>query len=192
VTEFNRKPLFDALRPMLGGALTTEQVRLIDAAIDRGLGIRPAGFRLSRAGEALIHSFEKCRLTAYPDPGSKDGHPWTIGWGATGPGIYKGAVWTQEQADERFRRDIVARESQLNSMLAGAATTQNQFDALLSLGYNIGMLALQGSTVMRRHKAGDFSGAADAFAMWNKNDGKVMNGLVRRRAAEAQMYRGQA
>lgn len=192
MTELNRKPLFDALRPMLGGSISTEQVRLIDAAIDQGLGIRPAGLRLSREGEKLIHSFEKCRPKAYPDPGSKDGHPWTIGWGATGPGIYEGVVWTQEQADERFRRDIVARESQLNNMLAGAATTQNQFDAMLSLGYNIGMLALQGSTVMRRHKAGDFSGAADAFAMWNKNDGKVMNGLVRRRAEEAKMYRGQA
>jgi GH24 family phage-related lysozyme (muramidase) len=188
----NRKPLFDALRPMLGGALTTEQVRMIDAAIDRGLGIRPAGFRLSREGEKLIHSFEQCRLEAYPDPGSRDGHPWTIGWGATGPGIVKGTVWTQEQADERFRRDIVARESQLNNMLAGSATTQNQFDALLSLGYNIGMVALQGSTVMRRHKAGDFAGAADAFGMWVKNDGKVMRGLVRRREAEAKMYRGEA
>lgn len=149
-------------------------------------------FRVSDKGLALIHSFEQCRLEAYPDPGSKDGNPWTIGWGSTGPGIQRGTVWTQQQADERFKLDIIGREARLNAILAGAPTTQAQFDAMLSLGYNIGMDALAGSTVMRRHKAGDYEGAATAFGMWNKNDGQVMRGLVRRRAAEAEMYRGRA
>lgn len=146
--------------------------------------------RASDKGLALIHSFEQCRLEAYPDPGSRDGNPWTIGWGSTGPGIQRGTVWTQQQADERFKADIAGREKKLNEILAGTSTTQAQFDALLSLGYNIGMDALAGSTVMRRHKAGDYEGAATAFGMWNKNDGKVMRGLVRRRTAEAEMYRG--
>lgn len=146
--------------------------------------------RASQAGLNLIHSFEQCKLTAYPDPGSADGNPWTIGWGSTGPGIARGVVWTQEQADERFKSDISGRERKLNDILGGVPTTQAQFDAMLSLGYNIGMEALAGSTVMRRHKEGNHEGAATAFGMWNKNDGQVMRGLVRRRAAEADMYRG--
>lgn len=145
--------------------------------------------RASKAGLDLIHSFEQCKLTAYPDPGSSDGNPWTIGWGSTGPDIKRGTVWTQQQADERFKADIAGREDKLNATLVGVPTTQAQFDAMLSLGYNIGMGALVGSTVMRRHKAKDYKGAATAFGMWNKNDGKVMRGLVRRRTAEADMYR---
>lgn len=157
-------------------------------------GVSPLSgpLRASERGLALIHSFEQCRLEAYPDPGSADGNPWTIGWGATGPDIKRGTVWTQAQADTRFKADVAAREVKLNAILKGVPTTQNQFDALFSLGYNIGMDALAGSTAIRRHKAGDYEGAATAFGMWNKNDGNVMRGLVRRRAAEAEMYRGKA
>jgi GH24 family phage-related lysozyme (muramidase) len=158
---------------------------LSDAASAAG-----GALRASQAGLNLIHSFEQCKLTAYPDPGSRDGKPWTVGWGSTGPDIGPGTVWTQAQADERFRQDISGRESKLNAILGGAPTTQAQFDAMLSLGYNIGMDALAGSTVMRRHKAGDHEGAATAFGLWNKNDGQVLRGLVRRRAAEADLYRG--
>lgn len=148
------------------------------------------GFRLSPAGTSLIHSFEQCILTAYPDPGSHNGLPWTIGWGSTGPDVKRGTKWTQAEADERFRKDIEGREKKLNDILGSTPTTRAQFDAMLSLGYNIGMEALAGSTVMRRHKAGDHEGAATAFGLWNKNDGAVMRGLVKRRAAEAEMYRG--
>ena len=140
-------------------------------------------------GIALMHSFEGCRLEAYPDPGSRDGHPWTIGWGSTGPGIAKGVVWTQAQADERFARDVNDKyAAAVDKMLGDSPTTQSQFDALVSLAYNIGVGALQKSTVMRKHKAGDYAGAAQAFLMWVKNDGKVMRGLTRRRLAEADLY----
>lgn len=136
----------------------------------------------------LMHEFEGCRLKAYPDPGSRDGHPWTIGWGSTGPGIGPGVVWTQEQADARFLEDLTKFGEQVARLLGDAPTTAHQWAALVSLAYNIGTAALAKSTVLRRHKAGDYAGARAAFAMWNKNDGKVMAGLTRRRAAEAAVY----
>jgi GH24 family phage-related lysozyme (muramidase) len=136
----------------------------------------------------LMHQFEGCRLKAYPDPGSRDGHPWTIGWGSTGAGIGPGVVWTQEQADERFLTDLSAFGDRVAKLLDDAPTTAHQMAALVSLAYNIGTTALAGSTVLRRHKAGNYAGAKAAFASWRFNDGEVMKGLERRRAAEAELY----
>ena len=109
--------------------------------------------------------------------------------GSVGPGIGPGVVWTQEQADARFAEDLLTKYGRaLNKMLEGVRTTQNQYDAMLSLVYNIGIAGFRGSTVLRKHKAGDYQNAARAFVMWNKNDGKVMRGLTRRRLAEADLY----
>ncbi len=158
-----------------------------NAALDTYLPAKAlATKRVSQAGVDLIHSFESCRLAAYPDPGSVDGKPWTIGWGSTGPGIAKGVVWTQKQADDRFAADLGRFEKAV--ALMAPVTTQNQFDALVSFAYNVGLNALNDSTLLRLHKRGDYAGAKDQFARWNKNDGKVMNGLTRRRAAEAALY----
>lgn len=148
----------------------------------------PTQRRVGIKGIALMHEFEGCRLEAYPDPGSRDGNPWTIGWGSTGSDIKRGTVWTQAQADARFEQDINQFAAKVETLLGGCPTTQNQFDALCSLAYNIGLRALGGSTVLRKHKAADYLGAARAFLMWNKNDGKVMRGLTRRRLAESDLY----
>ena len=143
-------------------------------------------------GIALIKSFEGCAkkradgmVEAYPDPGS-GGDPWTIGWGSTGPDIKRGTVWTQAQCDERFTAHVARFADGIARSLGGAATTQHQFDAMVSLHYNTG--ALLASTLFRLHKAGDHAGAQAQFARWNKASGKVMAGLVRRRAAEAALY----
>jgi len=72
------------------------------------------------------------------------------------------------------------------------STTQAQFDAMISLAYNIGVPAFSKSTLLRKHLAGDFAGAAAEFPRWNQNDGKVMAGLTRRRAGERAMYEGRA
>jgi len=176
------KALFDAVRAIKGSALTQADVDAINAA----LAPPAAAKRVSQAGIDLIHSFESCKLTAYPDPGSVDGHPWTIGWGSTGPGIAKGVVWTQAQADERFKADLGRFEKAV--ALMAPVTTQNQFDALVSFAYNVGLAALNDSTLLRLHKSGDYVGAKDQFSRWDKNDGRVMKGLTRRRAAEAALY----
>ncbi len=143
------------------------------------------------SGERLIKSFEGCKLVAYPDPAT-GGYPWTIGYGATGPGIRKGVVWTQAQADARFTQDIAKFAAKVTALLNGAPTTQSQFNALCSLAYNIGTGSLTSSTLLRLHKAKDYEGAANQFLRWNRAAGKVLTGLTRRREAEAKMYRGQA
>ena len=135
-------------------------------------------------GEALIKEFESCRLTAYRDQRGI----WTCGWGATGPDISAKTRWTQEQANARFDRDLEVREKQLTEYLEHTPTTQNQFDALLSLGYNIGMGALKGSTALKKHLIGDHEGAAKAILMWNKVNGVANKGLTRRRKEEYDLY----
>lgn len=206
-----RKIIFDTARQLGASFNNAADVALMDHAIDEALreaqaavpAPRPSqglGRRASPKATALMHSFENCKLTSYPDPGSKDGEPWTIGWGSTGADIVPGLVWTQAQADARFARDLAKFEDGVNRLLGAAPTTQDQFDALVCLAYNIGLdedadtiaEGLGDSSLLRKHKAGDFEGAANSFKSWRFNDGREMKGLVRRRAAEAKLYRGQA
>lgn len=143
--------------------------------------------RISAHGIAVAHYFEDCVLTAYPDPGSKDGTPWTIGWGHTGPEVRKGLVWTQAQAGAQFEKDLLVREARV-ARLVKVPLTQGQYDALVLFEYNTGSLA--SSTLLKLLNAGDYAGAQAQFKRWNKNDGKVMRGLIRRRAAEECLFVG--
>lgn len=149
---------------------------------------------LGPAGLALIKSFEGCAqrrpdgsLAAYPDPAT-GGAPWTIGWGSTGPDITRTTVWTQDQCDARLLRDANAFAARVARLIGNVPTGQNQFDAMVTLAYNIGVQNLSTSTLLARHKAGDYAGARAQFARWNKANGKAMAGLTRRRAAEAELY----
>jgi lysozyme len=142
----------------------------------------------------LIQQFEGCEkkrpdgtFQAYPDPGS-GGDPWTIGWGTTGPDVKKGVVWTQKQCDDRFTAHVGEFAAKVSKILGGAPTTQHQFDAMVSFAYNVGPANLSSSTLLKKHKAKDFAGAAKEFAKWNKAAGRVLAGLTRRRAAEAALY----
>ena len=145
-------------------------------------------------GIALIKRFEGCarkrrdgRFEAYPDPGT-GGAPWTIGWGATGSGITPGTIWTQAECDARLEQDLLRYARAVTDTLAGAPTTPSQFDALVSFHYNTG--AIGRATLTRLHLAGRFADAADEFARWVRAGGQRLPGLVRRRAAEAALYRG--
>jgi lysozyme len=142
----------------------------------------------------LIQQFEGCAkrrpdgtFEAYPDPGS-GGDPWTIGWGSTGPDIKPGTVWTQAQCDARLASHVDDFAAGVAKAVGAAPTSQNQFDALVSFAYNVGLGNLNSSTLLKKHKAGDFAGAAAEFPKWNKASGKVLPGLVKRRAAEAALY----
>ncbi len=158
----------------------------------------PSSQAISPAGIALIKRFEGCArlrtdglVEAYPDPGT-GGDPWTIGWGATGLDhvhggrIAKGTVWTQAQADARLTDDLVRYAADVVRALGEAPATQSQFDALVSFHYNTGAIAR--ATLTKKHIAGDYQGAAREFARWNRAGGRVLKGLVRRRAAEAELY----
>lgn len=150
----------------------------------------------SPACTKLIQQFEGCAkkrpdgtFEAYPDPGT-GGDPWTIGWGSTGPNIKRGTVWTQQQCDDRFAEHVGEFARGVEKALGGAKTTQAQFDALVSFAYNVGLGNLNSSTLLKKHKAGDYKGAALEFAKWVKAAGKTLPGLVRRRGAEAELYQG--
>lgn len=134
------------------------------------------------AGIALIKSFEGCKLTAYLCPANV----WTIGYGHTGPDVKRGLTITQDQADALLRADLRKFETGVARMTTGA--TDNQFAALVSLAYNVGLGALKSSTLLRIHNAGDAAGAKAQFSRWNKAGGRVLAGLTRRRAAEADLY----
>lgn len=149
-------------------------------------------------GLALIKRFEGCAkqradglIAAYPDPGT-GAEPWTIGWGATGRDhvhggrIAEGTVWTQAQCDARLEQDLVRYAAEVARALGDVPTSQAQFDAMVSFHYNTGAIAR--ATLMQKHRAGDHEGAAKEFARWNRAGGRVLSGLVRRRAAEAELY----
>ena len=135
------------------------------------------------AGVRLVQEFEGCKLDAYRCPA---GIP-TIGYGATGPDIRMGMTWTQEQADERLADDL-SKFSDGVDRLVRVPLTGNQFAALVSFAYNVGLGALAGSTLLRKLNAGDYQGAADQLPRWNKGGGRVLSGLVRRRAAERELF----
>ena len=148
----------------------------------------------SKAGIGLIQQFEGCAkkqsdgsFIAYPDPGT-GGDPWTIGWGTTGNDVKRGLVWSQQQCDDRLTEELAAFATRGAKVLGTAKTSQHQFDALVSFAYNVGVANLQNSTLLRLHRAGDYEGAQAQFIRWNKAAGKVLNGLTRRRQAEAALY----
>lgn len=197
-----RKPLFDTIRRLLDRGLSQREVDAINSELDAAMrggdffsqdrvtpGPIPA---VSADGIALIKRFEGCArrigrglVAAYPDPGT-GGAPWTIGWGATGPGIDEGTMWTEEQCDARFDADLERYAGEVAAALGDAPTTQPQLDALVSFHYNTG--AIRRATLTRKHVAGDYEGAAAEFARWNRAGGRVLRGLTRRRAAEAALY----
>ena len=158
----------------------------------------PSPRTIGAAGVALIKRFEGCArlrndgmVEAYPDPGT-GAEPWTIGWGATGKDHVHGGrigpntVWSQQDCDTRLAEDLARYASDVVRAIGDAPTTQAQFDALVSFHYNTGAIAR--ATLTARHRAGDREGAAREFARWNRAGGRVLKGLVRRRAAEAELY----
>jgi lysozyme len=148
---------------------------------------------------ALIQHYESCVLEAYPDP-KTGGDPWTIGWGATGPGITKGVVWTQRRADERLQADIAERDEDA-SLAIHVPVTQGQFDAFVSILFNVGygskerdgIIRLRNgspSTLLRLLNAGNHGAAREEFAKWVSPGTSVTRGLKRRRRAEQALYDG--
>ena len=140
--------------------------------------------RINRAGLALIKAFEGLRLTAYRCPAGV----WTIGYGHTGPDVKPGQRITAAEAEALLRGDLDRFESGVERALNGVVTTENQFAAMVSLAYNIGLGGFGRSTVLRMHRASKFTLAANAFLLWVKAGGRSLPGLVRRRTAERALY----
>lgn len=184
-SKMDRKPFFDAARLLAGGKLTQAQVDDLNKVVD---GLLPdQGKATSRVGINLITSFEDLRLNAYDDGVGV----WTIGIGTTiypnGTKVKKGDTCTLDQAKSYFAHDLKRFEASVNNLVK-VPLSQNQFDALVSLVYNIGQTAFSKSTLLKKLNAKDYVGAADEFPKWNRGGGKVMKGLVRRREAERALF----
>lgn len=188
------KQIFDFLRKISGGKLTQKQVEAADKLIATAyddvagmLGIATDVMSTSQNGINLISSFEGCELKAYLCPAKV----WTIGFGTTvypnGVKVKKGDSYTLEQAKQFKAHDLKRFEKTVNDLVK-VPLTQNQFDALVSLTYNIGTGAFEKSTLLKKLNAGDYQGAADQFTVWNKGGGKVLQGLVNRRAKEKEVF----
>lgn len=143
--------------------------------------------KISDDGMALIKRFEGLRLQAYQDSVGV----WTIGYGWTQPvaGRKVGAGMAIDAATaERLLVCGVAQFEQGVERLVAVTITQGQFDALVSFAYNLGLRALEKSTLLRRLNAGDRQGAADQFDRWVNAGGVRLDGLVARRAAERALF----
>ena len=138
--------------------------------------------KTSPIGIALIKEFEGLRLKAYLCPGGV----WTIGYGHTA-GVKPGMVISEAQAEEYLKADLISFERYLNGL--GLVLNQNQFDALVSLIYNIGIGNFQKSTLLRKARinANDNS-IMDEFLRWVYSKGRVLPGLQRRRLREMKLY----
>jgi lysozyme len=145
---------------------------------------------ISENGLALIKRFEGCSLKAYPDPAT-GGAPWTIGYGWTRPvdgvAVHPGMEINQAKAEQLLRCGIVSYEQDI-SKLVRVRINQNQFDALVSLTWNIGTRAFSTSTLLQKLNGGDYQGAADQFLRWVNAGGREMPGLVTRRRAERDLF----
>jgi len=145
----------------------------------------------SDAGIALIQEFEGCRLTAYVCPAGV----LTIGYGHTSaagsPAVKKGMRISKQKASDILRSDLHKFESGVASMVK-VDLDQNQFDVLVSFAFNCGLGALRKSTLLKRVNAGKFDAVPAELMKWTRGGGKVLPGLVRRRRAEAEMWRGLA
>ncbi len=166
--------------------LSLDRVKCVNPALPRPTTIGLEGRNLIKQFEGCAKKRPDGMVEAYPDSAT-GGDPWTIGWGATGPDIGPGTVWTQAQCDKRLERDLTRYAKEVAQAIGDAPTTPNQLDAMVSFHYNTG--AIGRATLTRKHVAGDYAGAAREFDRWVYAGGRVMKGLVRRRAAEAALYR---
>jgi GH24 family phage-related lysozyme (muramidase) len=103
--------------------------------------------------------------------------------------VKRGTVWTQDQADAALEADLGKAARAVSSLIGDAPTTQGQFDALTDFVFNVGAGALRSSTLLKKHLAGDYAGAESEFGRWVYASGRKLPGLVKRRAAEAVLYR---
>jgi len=157
-----------------------------------GDGVR---LHISPTGLAIVKAFEGCLAPVKGRPGyfkpyvDPVGVP-TIGYGHTNhhePKFTSVTVWSQQQCDEALAADMATFEDHV-ARLAKVPLLQREFDALVSWSYNTGGPST--ATLWRKLNAGDKASVPKELAKWNRGGGKVLNGLVRRRKAESELFAG--
>ena len=139
--------------------------------------------KITNEGINLIKKFEGLRLEAYLCPAGV----WTIGYGHT-KGVKKGQVITQLEADNLLKEDLSSFEKGVTSLIK-SNINQNQFDSLVSFAYNLGLANLKSSTLLKKVNSNSNDRTiVDEFIKWIYAGGKPLEGLKRRRQAEAYLY----
>ena len=144
-------------------------------------------FRLSEAGLALTRRFEGLRLQAYQDSAGV----WTIGYGHTGPEVKPGQRISELEAEALLRADMTAAVKCANRAVE-VEISQAQFDALADFCFNVGRGAFLQSSLLRYVNQENFQAVVVQFGNWVYAGGMRVEGLARRRAAEAAMFQGDA
>jgi len=140
--------------------------------------------KISQYGIDLIKHFEGCVLDAYKCPAGV----WTIGYGHT-KDVQPGDSWSEDHANHMLEVELEEYENYVSTAVT-VPLSQNQFDALVSWVYNLGNGNLTSSTMLKVLNSGDYAGVPAQIKRWNKAGGKVLEGLTRRRQAEADMFEG--
>ncbi|HQR20128.1 MAG TPA: lysozyme [Burkholderiaceae bacterium] len=144
----------------------------------------------SRELRDFVAGWETLALVAYPaTEEERKRNIWTIGYGHT-KGVKEGDTCTREQAEAWLDEDLEAHGAELRGFMT-RTPTQQQYDALLSLGFNVGITGkdkLGPSGTMRLFNEGKDQECADRMLLWNKQGGVVLRGLIHRRAAEHAIY----
>lgn len=143
---------------------------------------------VNKAGRDLIKQFEGCKLKAYKCPANL----WTISWGLTfypdGTKVKEGDVITQQQAEDYFDAVVDDFAKQVD-VLVKSNVTANNFSAIVSFAFNVGIGNLKKSTLLKKVNANPKDATIPAeFRKWVRANGEVLKGLVRRRDAEAKLY----
>ena len=140
------------------------------------------GLRLIVGFEGKLRPLGDGRYIAYRCPAGV----WTIYTGVT-EGIREGMICTEAEGEAMFRRELEKHEAAVTRLVT-TEINQNQFDALVSFSYNCGSGALSTSTLLKRVNARDFAAVGREFSRWNRGGGKVLPGLVARRARAAALF----
>ena len=140
--------------------------------------------KISPEGLALIKKFEGCELEAYQCSAGV----WTIGYGHT-KGVEEGMTITKDQAEQMLLEELVEYEVAVEEAVDNQLD-QCMFDALVSWTYNLGPTNLNNSTMLKVLNAGEYDEVPAQIKRWNKAGGKVLQGLIRRREAEALLFEG--
>lgn len=145
--------------------------------------------QISDNGLTLIKQFEGLSLKPYLDVVNIP----TIGWGSTYyPDGKKVTIQDKEITEQKACEilEYIANKdfgSNINKVVK-VPLNQNQFDSLVSFSYNIGTKNFNWSTLLKKLNLSDYKGASLEFARWNQSSGKVLNGLVKRRLAEKELF----
>lgn len=142
--------------------------------------------KLSDTAINMLKTFEGLELNAYKCSAGV----WTIGYGHTGPDVKEGMTITEPEAEDLLRKNVETFEREVTLLTSDCGLAQHQFDALVSFAFNVGISALEKSTLLKYVLSGDYASAVPEFMKWVRADGKPVKGLFARRGAEAALFTG--